>query len=1142
MHEAEDRREHVHPDDEPISISVESGEEVNGLEPDHVAPLGAYQTLPVVGLGGSAGCIPFLQTFFAHTAEDTGAAYVVILHLLPEHESTLAEVLQRSTRMPVIQVNQRTTVKPNTVYVIPPGKKLSMTDGYISLSDLDRTPGRRIAVDVFFRTLADTHGPRACAIVLSGTDSDGCIGIKRVKERGGLTVAQDPTEAMYDGMPRAAIATGMIDWVLSVREMPDRLAAYRENEKRIVIPPLAEPSAVVSDQPASDAGTVLQQVLSVLRAGTGRDFSYYKRPTVLRRIVRRMQVNGVTDLPGYLAFMRGHPGEAGALLQDLLISVTNFFRDRASFEALETFIPRLFKDKGPDDEVRVWVTACATGEEAYSIAMLLTEHADKLESPPRIQVFATDIDEDAIRTAREGAYPETIAADVSEERLRHFFVKDRGMYRVKPPLRGMVLFAVHDMLRDPPFSRLDLVSCRNLLIYLHRYAQGKVFEIFHFALRPEALLFLGSSESIDDNGTLFSTVDKSHRLYARRQVVRNGHPVLPGRVFPTFERKDRPKLPSAVVSALLERNPVLPSSASEARKRDVSLTELHFKLLDQVSPPSLVVDHNHEIVHLSDKAGRFLQFAAGTPSMNLLHVVNPSLRIDLRAALFQATQTDSPVELSDVPLVIDGEPHTVNISVLRSVDLAPDYLMVIFREHKSAPHVELPPFAPRNDAMTEMEKELEHVKNQLRDTVYQYEAGSEELRASNEELQAMNEELRSATEELETSREELQSINEELSTVNHELKTKVEEVSRGNSDLQNLMFSTNIATIFLDRELRIKRYTPASVALFNLIPTDFGRPLSDLTPKLEYPEVNSDAAKVLENLTPIERETCSNEGRHYLVRLFPYRTAEDQIAGVVLTFVDITRSKQAEAALKKALEQNETARKQIEAAAAAKDDFLAVLSHELRTPLTPVVVTVDALMRRTDLPERVRNGLEMIRRNIDIESRFIDDLLDLTRIARRKFEIVRNPTDLHHVIRDAIEISRADLESKEQELAILLDAKAHNVIGDATRLQQVVWNLLKNASKFAPVGGKINISTRNDESTIQVAVSDNGIGIEKDLLPRVFDAFSQGLDVTRDYGGLGLGLAISKATIDAHGGTITAQSDGKNRGAVFTLSLPLPAR
>ena len=868
-------------------------------EIDDVVPSSGDHTLPVVGLGGSAGGLSAMQRFFENAGTDSGAAYVVILHLSPDHESSMAEILQRSTPMPVRQVTGPVTVEPDHVYVIPPGKHLSMTDGKLCLAEIERARGRRVTVDLFFRTLADTHGPRATAIVLSGADSDGAIGIKRIKERGGLTVAQDPTEAEHDGMPRAAIGTGMIDWVLRVEEMPARLASFRASEARLKLPAEKKSPPAAQEEPGVGDEAALREVLTFLRMRMGHDFSYYKRATVLRRIARRMQVNNTETLPLYLDFLRTHAGEAGALLQDLLISVTNFFRDRETFQALEAHVPALFQNKRTEDEVRVWVAACATGEEAYTLAMLLLEYAGTLEAPPPIQIFATDIDPVSIATAREAVYPETIAADVSDERLRRFFQKEHRGYRVRREVRELVLFALHDVLKDAPFSRLDLISCRNLLIYLNRKAQARAFEIFHFALRAEGRLCLSASESADDASALFSPLDKKHRIYARRAVQRVSVPVLPG----SHAREHAPLVPMIAVGKAASRSEntaAAPASAPLLEALGRPWSEVHFRLIERLGPPSLLVDANYEVLHLSESVSRFLQFA-GEPTMNLLRVVHPMLRPELRAALFQASQTGTPVDLRGIIVDFSGERRAVDVGVRPAHDLAAGCLLVVFREREEADTGEKPPgesLAVQGHAavLQQIEAELDLTKRQLRENIEQSEAQTEEMKASNEELQAMNEELRSASEELETGREEVQSINEELSTVNQELKLKVEELSRSNSDLQNLMASTNIATIFLDRQLCVQRFTPPALSLFNIIATDVGRPLSDLTHHLAYPEITAEAERVIERLEVAEHEVQHADGRWFLARMLPYRTEEDRIDGVVLTFVDITRRRAAEAA------------------------------------------------------------------------------------------------------------------------------------------------------------------------------------------------------------------------------------------------------
>lgn len=828
----------------------------------------------IVGIGASAGGLTALQNFFGHMPAASGMAFVVIVHLLPEHESSLPTILQQHTSMPVLVVTEPARVEPNHVYVIPPTRHLSMQDGVILLSEPDRPRGRRVPIDLFFRTLAETHGSQAAAIVLSGVGSDGTLGLTRVKELGGLTLVQEPSEAEYPDMPRSAIATGLVDVVLPVSQMPQQLLAYLQHSA----------TSAVSLEAYRDADEeALREILAILRARTGHDFSNYKRSTLLRRIGRRLAVHNLAGLPDYPAVLRAQPSEVQALLRDFLISVTNFFRDPAAFAALEAIVPHLFADKGADDQVRVWVAGCATGDEAYSVAMLLAEHAAKLDHPPSIQIFATDIDEDAITVARAGLYVETIANDLSPERLQRFFTPEFGRYRVTKAIRDLVLFAVHNLLRDPPFSKLDLVSCRNLMIYLNRDAQQQVLSLFHFALRPQGYLLLGSAESSDGMQNLFATIDKQQRLF-QRQLGGSAPPPLPA-------------LPSASPPS---------SSVVEARtantKQRHSLHELHQELLAPYAPPSVLINGSYDIVHFSSRAARWLEFR-GEPSFNLLQVVHPMLRIDLRSALLAATQEQHHAEVRRVHVHTPDAVHQLNLRVhpLHTPDWARGLILVIFEEVETA---EVSATSARSDddndaLLRELEAENQRLKEQLRATIEQYETSLEELKASNEELQATAEEYRAATEELETSKEELQSVNEELSTVNAELKHKVDEVSEANNDLDNLLVATDIGTLFLDRALFIKRYTPRVLELFNIIPTDLNRPLAHVTHKLDDEDIERDAAQVLERLIPIEREVRSRDGRWYLMRVLPYRTLEDRIDGVVVTFIEITSRKQGEEELRR---------------------------------------------------------------------------------------------------------------------------------------------------------------------------------------------------------------------------------------------------
>jgi two-component system, chemotaxis family, CheB/CheR fusion protein len=693
---------------------------------------------------------------------------------------------------------------------------------------------------------------------------------------------------------------------------------FVQNENRMKLPPeitgAQEADTKVEDAPGGETVSdethdaedeaAMGEVLLDVRAQTGHDFTHYKRATILRRIARRMQVNSIESIPDYLDFLRTHPIETKALLQDLLIGVTHFFRDREAFAALEANIPQLFAGKKSDDEIRVWVAGCATGEEAYSVTMLLCEHAQRLERPPNIQVFATDIDEQAIADARDGLYPSMIEADVTPERLREFFVRDHGRYRVRKEIREKILFAAHNLLRDAPFSRCDLICCRNLLIYLTGKAQTQVFDIFHFALRSGGLLFIGGSENNSQAQALFSALDSTHRLFIRRSTPRPAWkvPLLPAR---EPGKRIRPALgwQSRNLPALTQAGADKATSdgADEVRaghtRREVLFGELHLRLLEQYGPPSVVVNESQEIVHLSESAGHYLHFAAGEPTAEIVRVINPALQLELRTALFRATQTREAVRTSlarvDLP---GGEIETVWLEVrpMAAKDQAQGFSLILF--HKEGDVLESAASVPAaQPPSAEAEDEIQLLKHQLNATVEQYEAANEELKASNEELQAMNEELRSATEELETSKEELQSVNEELTTVNYELKSSVEELSRSNSDLNNLMASTDIGTIFLDRGLRILRFTPSAQKIFNLIPTDMGRPLSDITSGLKYQGFIRDAESVLRDLTTIEREVqVGDSDTWHLTRIAPYRSAEDRIAGVVATFIDIGQRKKAE--------------------------------------------------------------------------------------------------------------------------------------------------------------------------------------------------------------------------------------------------------
>src|SRR5262245_57790501 len=844
---------------------AETGDE----EREELPELGGAQPV-VVGIGASAGGVRALQHLFDALPDKTGAAFVVVVHLDPDTRSEMAKILAARTDMPVLQVAEPVPLQGDHVYVIPPDRRLHITNDEIATAEFEEPRGKRAPIDLFFRSLAEQHGD-GCAVILTGAGSDGAVGVRAVKESGGIILVQDPVEAEFPSMPRSAIATGIADFVLPIREIAQRLIelVHEKNNgaARSGLRGLSE--------------DLLRRILAHVRVRTGHDFSKYKRATILRRIARRMQVTRSESPNVYYDVLRDNPDEAQALLGDLLISVTSFFRDKEAFQVLERqVIPQLFQGKQSDRSIRVWVPGCATGEEAYSIAMLLLEQASRQDMRPTIQVFGSDIDAKALAVAREGQYPAAVEADVSEDRLRRFFMKEGDHYRVRQELRDLVLFASHSLLKDPPFSRLDLIACRNLLIYLDRDLQEMACNTFHYALNPDGFLMLGTSETADNPPGQFRSFDRKARIYQSAAA--------PGelRLLPRL-------LGSMGVMHEQAAHPMRPPSTSALLNEAAA----HRQALEQLAPPSILVDGSHRALHMSENAGRYLQPSGGPLSGNIVDLVRPELRFELRSALHRVFEAAQSWLSLPIPVRFNGHPHRVLMHVKPADDHSKDAggrAVVLFIEGGT-----IEPAADgalvENDAsselVTRLREELQQTQARLRTTREESESANEELRAANEELQSINEEYRSTSEELETSKEELQSINEELQTVNSELKLKLEAVSRAHSDLQNLMAATDFGTLFLDASLRIKRFTQQVTELFSITPADEGRPIADFAHRLVYDGLVADARKVLTNLAPIRHEIHSRDDRWYDVRLRPYRTVDDKIDGVVLTFVDMTERK-----------------------------------------------------------------------------------------------------------------------------------------------------------------------------------------------------------------------------------------------------------
>jgi two-component system, chemotaxis family, CheB/CheR fusion protein len=866
-------------------------------------------SFPIVGIGASAGGLAAFEAFFSGMPidKDPDMAFVLVQHLAPDHKSILTDLIRRYTRMQVSEAEDGVVVQPNCAYIIPPNRDMAFLNGTLQLLEPAAPRGQRLPIDFFFRSLAQDQHERAICIVLSGTGSDGTLGMREVKGEGGMAMAQTPESTEFDGMPRSAIATCLVDYILPPAEMATHLIAYATHAFGKGTRSLSPPFPRYDD--------ALKKVFILLRAQTGHDFSQYKHNTIKRRVERRMAVHQIADLDGYVRFLQQTPGEVEALFRDLLIGVTNFFRDPEVFTELEsTVIPRLFDDKPAGTPVRVWICGCSTGEEAYSIAILLQEQMDKLRRSYQLQIFATDIDNRAIDQARSGLYPSSIAADITPERLARFFTPeaDGSAFRINKGIRDLLVFSEQDVIKDPPFSKLDLISCRNLLIYLNSDLQKRLIPLFHYALNPNGILFLGTSETVGEFVYLFTLLDRQSKLYQRKEDLSNAQRLSLGRFVPTVTERGIDQNSSGYV----------PTGAK------VSLREITERiLLQRYAPVSVLVNERGEILYIHGNTGRYLQMSSGEPNMNILKMAREGLKRDLTISLSSAVKDKQPVERHGLRVKTNGDFSSVNLRVLpipatSNTTAEPTLYLVILEEIQALEHV---PAAAAFDVkpaigmaehteggdefdglkavelITALKQELRAKEEYLKSANEELETSNEELKSSNEEMQSVNEELQSTNEELETSKEELQSVNEELATVNTELQAKVFDLSRANNDMNNLLAGTGVGTIFVDFQLHIQRFTPSVTQVINLIQSDIGRPVGHIVSNLVgYNTLVEDIKAVLDTLIPAEVEVQSSEGAWFLLRIRPYRTLENVIEGAVITFFDISEIKRSREALQKA--------------------------------------------------------------------------------------------------------------------------------------------------------------------------------------------------------------------------------------------------
>ena len=825
----------------------------------------ASATPHIVGIGCSAGGLEALDAFLSHVPTDSGLAFVVVQHLDPRHESALAGLLQRDTPMRVVEAGDRMPVQPDCVYIIPPNKDLSLLHGVLHLIEPTERHGLRLPVDFFLRTLAEDQQEKAIAVILSGMGSDGVLGLRAIKEKSGLTLAQDPASARADGMPRSAIEAGLIDIVDTPEQLPLKIADFLGRVPR---------AAPDEPAPATSPQSALDKIVILLRDRTGNDFSLYKSSTLYRRIERRIALHQLGGIADYLRYLRENPQELDLLFKELLIGVTNFFRDPGLWELLRTdILPRLMAAHPAGRALRAWVPACSSGEEAYSLAIVFQEALEALKPDGRftLQIYATDIDPDAVDKARKGSFPRNIVADVSASRLARFFVADEGGYRVAKDIRNMVIFAPQNVISDPPFTKLDILSCRNLLIYLRQELQQKLLPLFHYALNREGLLILGSAETVGTFSRLFDPCDNKARVFRR---VDRTQPLA------------APPFPVGVATEAAP--PVAPPPPDRAD----TLGQLTDQLIQQnYAPAAVLVNPDGDILYVSGRTGKYLEPAAGKMNVNLHAMAREGLREPLIGAIHRALRQAEPVRLDGLRVGTNGGTQYVNVTIqgLDNPPLLRGRAIVVFNDIAApAARDKARKTGAGHDALMQ---ELQQAREELRVTHEGMQASVEELKSANEELQSTNEELQSTNEELTTSKEEMQSMNEELQTVNAELQSRVDDLTWERNDMANLLNSTEIATIFLDGGMKLRRYTSNVPKLFKLIPGDVGRPLSDIVSELDYPQLKADALEVLRTLVFSEKQVRAHDDAWYRVRIMPYRTQDNMIDGVVITLIDITETK-----------------------------------------------------------------------------------------------------------------------------------------------------------------------------------------------------------------------------------------------------------
>lgn len=1215
------------------------------------------ELFPIVGIVASAGGLEAFTQLLSHLPINTGMGFVLIQHLAPNQKSLLTEILAKTTQMPVEQVQNGVSVQQNHVYIIPPNTKMMLAQGVLQLMPREKIDGKYMPGDVFFTSLAAELGSKAISVVLSGSDGDGARGSEAIKVAGGITFAQCESSAQFSDMPNTAIATGNVDFILPPPKIAEELAhiARHPNLTRAI-------SSETVELPESQ--NLLPAIFAMLSTATGVDFSHYKQTTLNRRIDRRMVLYKLERLEDYVQYLQENPDEVQALYHEILISVTNFFRDPEAYQALkERVFPAIAKGKSVDLPIRIWVSGCATGEEVYSIAICLMEFLEDVIPKPAIQIFATDINETAIEKARLAIYKPNQIVDISPERLRRFFNQVESGYQICKLIRELCIFARQNLISDPPFSNLDLVSCRNVLIYLEAVLQKQIMPIFHYSLKPTGFLMLGIAESAGEFSNLFTSTDRKHNIYAKKLIST-----------PLNFNFGISNYPVAKVTA----DKLMSSKTWDIVDLNQQADQI---VLNRYAPVGVMINDSMDILQFRGETSPYLRPAPGTPSFNLFKMARKGLLEELRSAILQAKRQDISVRKSGIQIEGSDPSRKVNIEVIPfQADSAEARCFLVLFENVPALKIPQAPITSGNvdqpvteteilqlqQELTASKQDLAATQEYLQVISQEHEATTQHLKVANEEILSSNEELQSTNEELQTAKEEIQASNEELHISNQELHSRNVELHQVNNDLLNLFSSVNIPILILTNELRIRRFTPTAQRLFNLIPTDVGRLLSNIRSTLDVPDLESLLIEVIDTLSIKELEVQDTAGHWYNLRIRPYRTTENQIDGVVMVLMDIDALKRSTKQMQEALDyaeavvetvpeplivlnselrviksnrafyetfqvtpaqtehqlifelgncqwnipelrslleeilpqniqvqdfelccvfeksvrktillnaykillegnqqmillalhditqqkefaveraqllaQEHSARLEAEASNRTKDEFLSVLSHELRNPLHAILGWSQLLQEEKLDPAQINRAIDLIRRSAKAQSQMIEEILDISRITTGKLRLNNRPIDLAYVIEAALEVVQLSAKAKNIQIESQLEPGIQ-VLGDADRLQQVMWNLLSNAIKFTPDGGCVNVKLKKTDSQVQIRVSDTGIGIPNDFLPYVFERFRQAdSSKTRTNQGLGLGLSLVRHLVELHGGTVQAESPGEELGTTIIVTLPV---